>query len=350
MKASAIIFYIFCFLGIYFLNSCKSNPINDGGNAQIGEWQSLGLENESITSIAIDPNDENIIYAGSSSDFSSGTSGKLFKSTDSGESWNLLISTSDARFNEIIIDPLNTNILYVANGSILKSIDAGLNFSDITGNIQTNYETKAYVLTIDQKNPNILFAGTGGFFGGGLYKSIDAGNNWSWIGDSLKGGVTSIAIDPNNLNTLYVGTAGETILWKSTDGGKLWTQTGLGGKGLIHDIRIESVASGNIFVATRTGVWKRSDNGINWQIFNEGLPDNCSVIKVLEDTGTKAFYVAETNNNGNGIYKRDVGGIWEKFDTGQIDTLSSFYYSDLKITKKNKFLYFGNKGLSRYQL
>jgi photosystem II stability/assembly factor-like uncharacterized protein len=345
-----MLFYIFCFCGIYFLSSCKNNPINDGGSTQVGEWQYLGLGNESITSIAIDPSNENIIYAGSSSDFSSGTSGKLFRSTDGGKSWDILISGSNARFNAIIIDPINTSTVYAANGSIIKSVNAGLTWTDITGGIHTDNDTRAYALAMDPKNSNVLYAGTGGFFGGGLYKSTDAGKDWFWTGDSLKDGVTSIEIDPNNSNTLFVGTANRTILWKSTDTGLHWKQTGLLGKGLVYSILFNSSVSIIIFAATiSNGIWESMDNGSTWQTFNKGLPDSSGAVKITRNTDTKILYAIETKGDEGGIYKREPTGIWEKIGINNLSS-SSFYYSDLKINNDNNYLYFGNKGIYRYKL
>ena len=193
MKIFKIFILTVSFLGIYFINSCNNNPADDNSkqapcdNSQTGQWISLGLENESITSIAIDPNNESIIYTGSSSDFSAGTPGRLFKSTDCGKTWNMLLSGSGAKFNAIVIDPIKPNIVYAIPHSIIKSTDGGLTWNDISNNIHIDNETRVSSLTIDPNNSNIMYAGTGGFFGGGLYKSTDAGNNWFWIGDSLRG-------------------------------------------------------------------------------------------------------------------------------------------------------------------
>lgn len=59
----------------------------------VGEWEYLGLggkDIDDITAIAVHPCDPQVIYAGSSFNFSDGIQGKLFKSEDGGETWDTL--------------------------------------------------------------------------------------------------------------------------------------------------------------------------------------------------------------------------------------------------------------------
>ena len=52
---------------------------------------------------------------------------------------------------------------------------------------------------------------------------VVSGTSWNLVtGNLCSGRVTSIAVDPSNPNTIYVGTAGGGV-WKSTDGGSTWT-------------------------------------------------------------------------------------------------------------------------------
>lgn len=94
-----------------------------------GDWQFLGLENENITAIAGDWSNPDIIYAGSSSNFSTGTAGGIFKSTNAGADWDTLIRGVTVR--DIDIHPKNPEIIYAALGlnvltqpGIIKTTDA----------------------------------------------------------------------------------------------------------------------------------------------------------------------------------------------------------------------------------
>ena len=84
------------------------------GIAQEDSWQFLGLQNENITSIAINPQSDSILYAGSYSDFSAGTYGRIFKSSDGGFSWDTLVY--GVSVNQLEIDQHNTNVIYAALG------------------------------------------------------------------------------------------------------------------------------------------------------------------------------------------------------------------------------------------
>jgi HYDIN/CFA65/VesB family protein len=90
-------------------------------------------------------------------------------------------------------------------------------------------------IAINPNNPNIIYMGT---VGGGVWRSNDGGNTWTPIFDRQialgVGEPAGIAIDPNNTNTVYVGTSGrfapqpQAGLFKSTDGGGSWILLGSG--------------------------------------------------------------------------------------------------------------------------
>ena len=97
-------------------------------------------------------------------------------------------------------------------------------------------------IAVNPNNPNVIYLGTAQ---GGVWRSGDAGNTWTPLFDrQLSLGIgepAGIAIDPNDTNTIYVGTSGrvgsaepDTVqqpsagLFKSTDGGASWIMLGLG--------------------------------------------------------------------------------------------------------------------------
>lgn len=137
-------------------------PVEAGQN----QWTSTGPANSGpIISLAVDPSAPETVYAGS------GTSGMMpgtvFKSTNGGASWV----------------PANNGLPSVF----------------------------VRALVIDPQTPSTIYAGTGGTFIGpvfrGMFKSIDGGMNWTPLATTPgPGSVTSVAMDPQNPATLYVGT------------------------------------------------------------------------------------------------------------------------------------------------
>ena len=94
-------------------------------------------------------------------------------------------------------------------------------------------------------NPNIYYMGTAG---GGVWKTEDAGNTWFCISDGYFGGsIGAVAVSESDPNIIYVGEGEQTLrgnvssgkgLWKSLDAGKTWVFIGLKDSEHISRIRI----------------------------------------------------------------------------------------------------------------
>lgn len=132
-------------------------------------------------------------------------------------------------------------------------------------------------MAVDPNNPNIWYAGAPS---GGIWKSTDAGQNWTTLFDDfLQIGVSAIAIDANDSNTIYIATGDDDAadsysigVFKSTDGGSSWQETGLGissdpnwtDNRLMSEIAIDPTNSNIIWVATSFGLFKSLDAGATW--------------------------------------------------------------------------------------
>lgn len=324
-------------------------------NFQVEEattWELLGLEEETIIAIATHPYDERIIYAGSSYDFSAGHMGKLFKSTNSGKTWDTLIVGQPLfSFLDIVIDPIHPETIYTIPLPVLKSTNGGKTWFDISNGIRINWETRVGSIALDPNNTNILYAGTGGFFGGRFYKSTNGGESWRDLarGDTLTEGVGSIAIDPNNSNTVYAGTAMNGRLWKTTDGGETWILTGLGETSqMIYDILIHPTNPKIIFAGiSEIGIWKSEDAGNIWIQYNEGLIDSLkSAVKItIRKTNSELLLVnASRNYIDAGIFKRTSDNEpWVKIG---INSIRDYAYCDLRLSINENIIYFGgSRGL-----
>lgn len=139
------------------------------------------------------------------------------------------------RFNTLAKSPTDVNTIYAgaANGGIFKTTDGGTTWNPI-------FDDQAYlaigVIQVDPNDPNIVYAGTGdrnfgggSHIGNGIYKSTDAGATWTQSGLIEESIVTDIAIDPTNSQTIFASTLGNVFdtntdrgVYKSTDGGASW--------------------------------------------------------------------------------------------------------------------------------
>ncbi|MDI6766763.1 MAG: hypothetical protein QME52_08080 [Bacteroidota bacterium] len=248
------------------------------------QWEFFGLEDETVDAIAVHPNDEKIIYVGTGFDFSAGHMGKLFKSTNSGSTWDTLIVGQPLfSFRDIVVDPIHPETVYTIPLPVLKSTNGGKTWFEIINGIYVDWETRVQSLAIDPLNTNILYCGTGGFFCGRFYKSTNGGESWRDIarGDTLAEGVVSIAIDPNNPNIVYAGTAELGRLWKTSDAGETWTLTGLGETGSTIDaVAVDPFNSNKVYARVRfMGLFKSSDGGTTW--VKTQIPDSIGVFTIL---------------------------------------------------------------------
>ena len=140
------------------------------------------------------------------------------------------------------------------------------------------------------------------------YSQLLSQNFWQLTGNTS----TSFAIRPvvtNANGDIFLGTGGGTSgegngIFRSTDGGNIWTQSGLSDL-FIWDIEIDG--NGNIFVGTsKEGrIFRSSDNGDNWsQVYNSSVSSNItncllytpsgSVLAGLDGTG-----IVRSTNNGD---------------------------------------------------
>ncbi len=365
MKFSYYLFLItiisILFSGCYFFG----HGDNSSGELQ---WTYLGLENEGISAIEFDPTNPDIIYVGSSYDYSAGTPGRLFKSEDGGLTWDTLLVDYGAKFLSIVVDPTDPNTIYAAPWGIIKSEDGGKTWKrKDAGIFISSFETHVGVMLMDPVDSNILYAGTGGPMGGRLYKSTDAGEHWFAVGnDSLRDSITSIAIDPQNSHIIYAGTDWGGILWKSTDSGEHWSRTGLG----MTSGQIKSIYwnSGILYVGLHSnpypselfpyyGMYSSQGGGDTWMNLNQGLPLGCGVNKIVSKKNSETIYTMvsvpntnplPTNDTLGGIFVRNgYAGSWNKIG---ITTQFDFYDAALQISTDGKYLYFGNKGIYRAEL
>ena len=205
-------------------------------------WTSIGPDNVGgrVLSLAIDPTDPNVIWAGSAS-------GGLWKSTVGGDgaaAWTRIeTGYPSLAVSAIVIDPVDPGMMYIGTGEIsrygraqvgtpgarssygmgvLKSVDGGVTWQE-TGLTWTFDQTRAVIaLKIDPHDHLTLWAATSE----GLYKTIDGGANWTLAHSTLM--AMDVVIDPYDSPRVYVShgqlnTTPDPGIYRTTDGGASWT-------------------------------------------------------------------------------------------------------------------------------
>ncbi len=190
-----------------------------------------------------------IVYAGTGegwNNFEATFGGGIWKSTDFGETWELLPSTLSndgwdfRNVRQIRISPNGTVYAvtfaynkrdnggdYYDNGGLWKSTDAGNSWTKISNEQMTNYYNGSDMLVISE---NVLLFAT---YAGWIYRTTDGGTNWTKITNGLPrvSDYNRIALgqDPNSPETVYAVFSswngdGLRGVFRSTNGGASWTQ------------------------------------------------------------------------------------------------------------------------------
>jgi photosystem II stability/assembly factor-like uncharacterized protein len=171
---------------------------------------------------------------------------------------------TSGRIADIAIHPDNENTWYVAVGSggVWKTTNAGVTWNPIFDD-QTSYSIGC--VTIDPNNTNTIWVGTGENVGGrhvgfgdGVYVSHDEGKTWENMGLKTSEHISKIIVHPENSDVVWVAAqgplwskGGERGLYKTTDGGKTWNRT-LGNSEWtgVTDIEMDSTNPDILYAAT----------------------------------------------------------------------------------------------------
>ncbi len=122
-------------------------------------------------------------------------------------------------------------------GGLWKTVDAGNSWVPVTdGQISSS---SVGAVAVSESNPDIVYIGMGESCirgnimpGDGVYKSSDAGKTWAKVGFANVDAISRVRVHPTNPDIVYVaafgqyyGPSDERGVFKSTDGGKTWRQT-----------------------------------------------------------------------------------------------------------------------------
>lgn len=252
-----------------------------------------------------------------------------------------------------------------ASGGIWLTYNNGTTWTPVFDN-QGSYSIGT--ITIDPKNPSIVWAGTGEnnnqrsvSYGDGVYKSEDGGRTWRNVGLKKSEHIARIVIDPKDSNIVYVAApgplwrgGGERGLYKTTDGGKTWSESLIkvgeytGVADVIMDPRNPDIllASthqrerryfGMVHGGPESGLWRSIDAGKTWAKVQGGFPNQGELGRIglnYAPSNPSIIYAqVEAPEGRGGLYRSTDNGVtWEKRNSSDS---TAMYYAKVQVDPAN---------------
>lgn len=314
----------FLLTSLLFLSGCDlSQPQSSVGGVLMSEDKGITWEVKAdldedknitsldILSIAIDPQNSQIIYIGTRKN-------GIFSTKNGAESWEK-IDFPPIKVYGLAMNPSSSSIIYTSGvwqgrGKIYKSENKGIDWKEIytepaDGTVVTS-------LAVSHSDMQTLYAGTSG---GTIFKTVNGGNSWENI-FKAKNAVTGIDFDSSSDKIIYFEVFNQGIL-RTKDGGGNTEDITKNTKAVIKSDKIFSLESdpyhsGVLYAGLSGGIIKSSDFGDSWEKIN--------VLGSSEEFPVRAISVNPENSNeivysaAQAIYKSSDGG--KQWSTFQLET------------------------------
>lgn len=254
-------------------------------------------------------------------------------------------ASASGRVTSFAVNPDNPAQYFVgvASGGVWKTSNNGITWTPVFDN-EGSYSIGT--VTLDPKNPNTVWVGTGEnnsqrsvSWGDGIYRSDDGGRSWRNLGLKDSQHIARIVIDPRDSNVVYVASqgplwspGGDRGVFKTTDGGKTWKNVlTISENTGATDIAIDPANPDRLLAASyqrrrhqwtlidggpESAIYKSDDAGATWRRIRAGLPqgDLGRIGFTFSPAEAHLVYAKiEASNNQSAFFvSHDSGESWER--------------------------------------
>jgi photosystem II stability/assembly factor-like uncharacterized protein len=253
-------------------------------------WTHLGLRNaRQIGAVIVDPtNPERVFVAALGHPYGPNEERGVFRSTDGGGSWQkVLYKDENTGAIDLAFDPSDSQVVYAvlwaarqgpweynnayvgSTSGLFKSTDGGATWQQLTNGLPTTAQGLSRIgIGIAPSNPQRIYAWvTAAKESAGIYRSDDAGANWTRVNDEARvwgrgDDFANVRVDPKNADIVYVA---NTSTYKSIDGGRSFTAwKGAPGGDDYHTIWINPNDPNVMLIAADQGGTITVNGGATW--------------------------------------------------------------------------------------
>ena len=231
-------------------------------------------------------------------------------------------STGLGRIEDHYVDPLNPNLIYLGSrsGGFWKSIDGGVNW--LGGSTDFLIASGVNTLTVSPTNPDSILINIRNARNGnshGLYRSIDGGDSWTitnfnplnigfgGLGSNFK--IYEIRYHPRVPNLIFIGTS--KGIYRSDDNLVTWTP--LLTTGDIEEIQFHPTNNDIIYLYD-SYYWGSNQNFVLLSD-DQGLSYNQST-EIVANLENRSVHLSVTNDCNNCLYFASDNGVWKSTDNG----------------------------------
>lgn len=275
----------------------------DGGK----HWVAIpAMHGKSIRALTLAGSDPKILVVGALDG--------VFRSKDGGQTWHEIGQNAEIKNVEsIAIDPKNSDVIFAGTRHLAwKTLNAGASWHRVREGIID--DSDVFSIIVDESNSKTVFLSACS----GIYKSIASGHAFERV-QAIPFSARRTRVlkqDPSNPAVVYAGTT--EGLWVTGDSGKTWKRV-TRPEIVVNDVLIDPRDSGRVLLATdRAGVLASDNTQLKFIASNSGFTHRYLSSVLADQQDPNLLYAAVVNDRelGGVFVSRDAGEHWVQMSAG----------------------------------